>query len=113
MGRLDLAQLDVASGIVKLPSHISLEGLQRLKEQFEGLHAGSGNARRTLFLDAASEWVQFTPVSPEDAQVLESRRFATEEIARLYGVPPPLISDYSNNTFANSEQLHAGSLPIH
>ena len=42
-------------------------------------------------------------LSPEDAELLASRRFTTEELARLYGCPPPIIGDLSHGTFTNSE----------
>lgn len=47
----------------------------------------------------------FTPisVSPEDAEVLASRTYSGEEIARLFNVPPPIIGDLSHGTFTNSE----------
>jgi HK97 family phage portal protein len=35
--------------------------------------------------------------------LLESRKFGIEEICRLFQVPPPLVQDYSHNTFTNSE----------
>ncbi len=41
-------------------------------------------------------------VSPEDAEVLASRQFSVTELCRLFGVPPPLVQDYSNNTFTNA-----------
>jgi HK97 family phage portal protein len=49
--------------------------------------------------------LKFEPyqISPEDAELLASRKFAVEEICRLFQVPPPLIQDYSHNTFTNSE----------
>jgi HK97 family phage portal protein len=43
-------------------------------------------------------------VSPEDAEVLESRRFTVEEMARIFGVPPPVIQDYTHGTFTNTAQ---------
>jgi HK97 family phage portal protein len=47
------------------------------------------------------EW-QSLGVTPQDAELLESRKFSTEEIARIFNVPPPLLQDYSRNTFTNS-----------
>jgi HK97 family phage portal protein len=41
--------------------------------------------------------------SPEDAELLESRKFSVVEIARLYSVPPPLAGDFSHSSFTNSE----------
>ena len=42
-------------------------------------------------------------VTPEDAELLESRKFSVEEMCRLYQVPPPIVQDYSHNTFTNSD----------
>jgi HK97 family phage portal protein len=42
----------------------------------------------------------------EDSEVLASRKFAAEEIARLYGVPPPLVGIWENSNFANSQQAN-------
>ena len=39
-----------------------------------------------------------------DAELLNSGRFAVEEIARVYGVPPPMIGDLSHGTFTNSRE---------
>jgi HK97 family phage portal protein len=43
-------------------------------------------------------------LSPEDSELLGSRKFALEEIARIYGVPPPMIGDLSHGTFTNSRE---------
>ncbi len=43
-------------------------------------------------------------ISPEDAEVLASRRFSVEELCRLFQVPPPIVQDYTHNTFTNSAQ---------
>jgi HK97 family phage portal protein len=43
-------------------------------------------------------------VSPEDAEVLASRRFTVEELCRLFQVPPPIAGDLSHGTFTNSRE---------
>lgn len=48
------------------------------------------------------KWASMS-LSPEDAELLETRKFGVEEICRLFQVPPPLVQDYSHNTFTNSE----------
>lgn len=93
------------SGVFTLPANISPDGLRRFKEHAEAMYAGADNARRLLFADRD---VTFTPmsVSPEDAEVLASRRFSVEELCRLFNVPPPIVQDYSHNTFTNSAQAN-------
>ncbi len=79
-----------ATGVVSLPPNISKPGMDRLEAWFTDKYTGIDNVGRPLFLDAGSE---FTPLSATsvEAQVLESRRFAVEEICRLFGVPVELV----------------------
>lgn len=51
-----------------------------------------------------TEIVPTTVANPTSAQMIESRRFATEEISRVLGVPPILINDLSKGTYNNTEQ---------
>ncbi|MBN8872661.1 MAG: phage portal protein [Rhodospirillales bacterium] len=91
------------SGMVELPPGITPQGMARMKAHFEAQAAGAENGKRILFVDPATK---FTPlsISPEDAEVLESRRFSVIELCRLFGVPPPIVQDYSNSTFTNASQ---------
>lgn len=49
---------------------------------------------------------KLTPVGfdPEKGQMTDARRFQTEEIARIYGLPPVFLQDLSHGTFSNTEQ---------
>ena len=91
------------SGAYTLPPGVKEEGLRRLRHHVEGYITGSQNAGRILYLDPQST---FTPISakPVDAEVLASRAFTVIECCRLYGVPPPIIQSYENNTFTNATQ---------
>lgn len=42
-------------------------------------------------------------VSPQDAELLESRKFSVAEIARYFGVPLSLMFDNSTNSYASQE----------
>ncbi len=41
---------------------------------------------------------------PEKMQMVESQRFAVEEIARIYMVPPTFLQDLTHGTHSNTEQ---------
>ncbi len=41
---------------------------------------------------------------PDKMQMVETQRFAVEEVARIYGLPPTFLQDLSRATFSNSEQ---------
>ena len=93
------------SGMVSVPAGLSPDGLKRMTAYFEAQNTGSANAKRVLFADADAK---FTPMScsPEDAEVLASRRFSVEELCRLFNCPPPIVQSYENNTFTNSAQAN-------
>lgn len=42
--------------------------------------------------------------NPEQMQLLELQRFAIEQIARIYSLPPVFLQDLTHGTFANTEQ---------
>lgn len=90
------------SGMVTLPESITREDKLRIEAFITSRHTGPMNAKRVLFVDPETTW-QSIGVSPEDAEVLASRRYTGEELARLFGVPPPIIGDLSHGTFTNSE----------
>lgn len=92
------------SGALEVEGSLSPVSFERLQAQFARKHTGPENARRPLILDSGLKWKSLS-VSPEDAEVLSSRRFSIEEVARLFGVPPPIIGDLSHGTFTNSETL--------
>jgi HK97 family phage portal protein len=100
--RAFLANGAAPTGAIRSEQTISPEAMERLRQAFDERQQGASNAGRVLIL---SDGLTFTPfqVSPEDAELLGSRKFAVEEICRLYQVPPPLVQDYSNNTFTNSQ----------
>lgn len=41
---------------------------------------------------------------PEKMQLVETQRFAVEEIARIYSLPPTFLQDLTHGTFSNTEQ---------
>lgn len=91
------------SGAVQVPGPLSRDNYQTLSGRLAQHVEGTANARKVLILDNGIQW-QSISVSPEDAEVLASRRFSVEELCRLYQVPPPIVQDYTHNTFTNSAQ---------
>jgi HK97 family phage portal protein len=92
------------SGVLQAEGKISEAQLQRLANHFRNTFSGPSKAAKALILDQGLEWKSVS-ISPEDAELLASRRFTGEELARLYNVPPPIIGDLSHGTFTNSETL--------
>jgi HK97 family phage portal protein len=90
-------------GLLSIKGKLNDDTTTRLQTQWQQMFVGPSNAARTLILDQEGSFSPIS-VSPEDAELLASRKFTTEELCRIYGVPPPLIQDYSHNTFTNSHQ---------
>lgn len=53
-------------------------------------------------LTGGAKWKTVT-ISPEAAQMLETRTFALQDICRIFMVPPHLMGDLSRSTFSNIE----------
>ena len=90
------------SGALEIDAALTPQQYAQLRERMER-YEGTGAARRVMILDNKTKWSSIS-VSPEDAEVLASRRFSVEELCRLFQVPPPIVQDYTHNTFTNSAQ---------
>lgn len=84
------------SGVLKFEKWLT-EEQRELAEQRLASKIGSGNAGKPVVLEGGTEWEQLT-ISPEDAQMLESRSFSIEEICRFFGVPPHMVGHTSKST---------------
>ena len=92
------------SGLLKMGKPLGVEALKRLRDSWNAAHGGGPNAGRTAILEdgVSFEALQFTST---DLQFLELRRFASEEIARAFRVPPTLIGDLQRATWRNAEEM--------
>ncbi|WP_199556248.1 phage portal protein [Sandaracinobacteroides hominis] len=97
-----VAQGAAPSGAIYSDAPVAGEALERLRQSMAERHSGPRNAGNVMFLPGGLKF-QTLGVTPEDAELLESRKFSVEEMCRLYQVPPPIVQDYSHNTFTNSD----------
>lgn len=91
------------SVILSHPAKFTGEQQAGIRKAFQTANMGPQKAGKMLILPGEFRVDKMT-ISPEDAELLESRKFSTEELCRLFQVPPPIVQDYSHNTFTNSEQ---------
>lgn len=90
-------------GVIHHPKRMTPEAATRLREGFERIHGSPLNAHRVAVLEEGAEWQQ-TTIPPEEAQFILTRQFQVIEIARLYGLPPHKIGDYSQAHLATVEE---------
>jgi HK97 family phage portal protein len=109
---LMLAQSGAASGLASrgLRSSGFLETSQVLNEgdraRLTGIindYAGSGRAGSVMILEGG---MAYKPLSwsPEDAELLASRKLSNEDVARVFGVPPTSVGITDKATYSNVEQ---------
>jgi HK97 family phage portal protein len=84
------------SGVLTAPSYLTPEQRLRKREWLEE-YSGSVSSGRTPLLEGGWK-LETMSMSSVDAEFLASRRFSVEEIARLFGVPSPLIQLPENST---------------
>ena len=91
------------SGVIEVPGAMTQDQRTNLRNAFQGRHGGADKAGSTLVLDCGMTW-RGVSLSPEDSELLETRKFGIIEICRLFQVPPPIVQAYENNTFTNAAQ---------
>jgi HK97 family phage portal protein len=91
------------SGVITAEGRLDDAQRKHLRGEFRSF-AGVEHAARALVLDQGLKWASLS-ISPEDQELLASRRFTGEELCRIYSVPPPIIGDLTHGTFTNSETL--------
>lgn len=83
------------SGILMIDKLLKPEQRNAIRQEFSDLTESNADSLRIL--EAGMTYVQ-TTMNPKDVQLLESRRFQLEDIARFFGVPSVLINDTAATT---------------
>ncbi|WP_353474795.1 phage portal protein [Salipiger sp. H15] len=78
------------SGFFQFDQQLTPEQREMARKNLIEPLRGSGKAGGIGLLEAGTTW-QSISLNPEDAQMLETRRFDIEEICRWFGVPPIII----------------------
>lgn len=83
------------SGVLMIDKMLKPEQRTQIREQFADLAEGQGDPLKVL--EAGMTYQQIS-LAPKDVQLLETRKFSIEDIARFFGVPSVLINDTSAST---------------
>lgn len=99
-----------SGGFIKHPTKLSEPAKKNLQDSF-GQQGGLGNSHKLKILEEGMEFQNMT-IPPEDAQFLESRRFAIEDVARMYRVPLHELQSNEKSTSWGSgiEQMTLGMI---
>ena len=85
------------SGLLKTADTLTIDQRKQAEELLQEKFSGAINAGRPMLLDRGMDWVQLS-ISPEDAQMLQSRAFSVEEVCRFFGVPPFMVGHTEKTT---------------
>lgn len=93
------------SGILTTDANLSKEQRDQLRESWQAAHAGARNAGKIAVMSGG---MKFQPMqaTAQEAQVIEQRQFAVEEVCRAFGVAPVMVG-YSDKatTYASAEAM--------
>ena len=94
------------NGILTIDHALTKEQKAQVRESFAGLE--NGNDAELFVLEAGFNYQQAS-LSPTDMQLLESRKYSAEDLARFIGVPSVLINDQTASTWGSGiEQINMG-----
>ena len=79
-----------AGGVIEWPGDITKDQAKTLVDSWDGNHKGLNRSHRPAVLYGGAKFTP-TTVDPSQSQLLEERRFAIEEVARLFRVPPFML----------------------
>jgi len=91
------------SGVIEFPGNLTAEQASQLQLAFDSRHRGWQRSHKTAVLSGGAK---YTPTTSENdkAQFIEARKFAVEEIARAFRVPPSMMAIEGSYTYSSVEQ---------
>ena len=91
-------------GVIEYPDVLTGDDLEQYKKDIRKEYSGLSKSARLLFLEQGAKF-QKVSNTPEESQMLETRKFQVEDVARFYNVPPHMVGDLDHATFSNIEQM--------
>lgn len=92
------------AGVIEFEGNLTAEQAKNLADGFDSRHRNSGRrAHRTGVLSGGAKYKQ-TSVNPEQAQAIEARRMAVEDVARAFSIPSNFLNLPGTNSYSSVEQ---------
>lgn len=88
------------SGYLSHPGTLSDPALERLRQQWNDMHAGVDNFGKFAILEEGME-PKVLSLSAEESQYIETRKLNREEVCGAYDMPPPVVHILDRATFSN------------
>lgn len=94
----------MAGGAIEVPHALSDQAYQRMKQSLEQEYSGADNINKWMIAEEGATAKPFASTA-KDGQQIENRNHQIEEVARLYGVPRPLLMMDDTSWGSGIEQL--------
>jgi len=93
------------SGVIEYPGALSAEQASNLSKSFDQAHKGYRKAHKTGILSGGATFKP-TAVANDQAQMLDSRRLAVEDVARMFRVPSFMVglNERGSQSYGSNEQ---------
>lgn len=91
------------SGVIEIDGNLTADQAKVMQEAFDSRHKGWAKAHKTAILSGGAKYKP-TNVPNDQAQFLDSRRMAVEDVARAFNIPPHLLGLPGTNSYASVEQ---------
>jgi HK97 family phage portal protein len=90
-------------GVIEFPGALTAEQAKNLVDGFDARHRGWRKSHKTGVLSGGAQYKP-TSVPNDQAQFLDSRRFAVEEMARAFNIPLHMMGIPGTASYASVEQ---------
>lgn len=92
------------AGVLETPHVMDSSQMQRIADSWRDRFAGVGNAGKTPVLEHGMQYKAIS-MNMEDAQWIAAQQFSTEEICRMFRVPPTIVGDLRHGNYSNTAEL--------
>jgi HK97 family phage portal protein len=91
------------AGVIEFPGNLTQEQADNLRSGFDSRHSGWSRSNRTGVLSGGAQFKP-TQIDPQQSSLIDSRRFAVEDVARALNIPPHLLGLPGTMAYASVEE---------
>jgi HK97 family phage portal protein len=102
----------LTQGVIEYPGALTAEQAENLAKSFDRQHKGFRRAHKTGILSGGAVFKP-TTIANDQAQMIDSRQLAVEDVARAYRVPPDMIGMNNGGASYSSNEQRAISFVTH
>lgn len=91
------------TGVITYPGSLNKARDEEFKKEIRSAYTGLGSKHRLMLLEEGMKFDRIS-ISPNEGQMIDTRKFQVQEVARFFNVPPHKIQDLDRATWSNIEE---------